>query len=175
MFVATLWRIVCVVGSAETKVDPVGASAASAHAAVKKIMLLDGKRQQNTGIVLGRLRMDGHMVRIAVRAAHCRRCVGVVVVLVLIRAGVRGAGSQILHLDFAALTADRISLLQSIVLTSEEEEQIRSHEGPDSELADVDRFYAIILDVPRCVAVCEPRNMPALPTARAAMSVVCVG
>ena len=52
-------------------------------------------------------------------------------------------------LDFSILNQERVVLLQSIVLTSDEEDSLRRFEGSPTEVGDVDRFYLAIIDVPR--------------------------
>lgn len=100
---------------AAVTVDP---SAAPKRAVA--ITILEAKRQQNTGIVLGRLRLDRTVVHDA-----------------------------LFSIDFAILTQERITLLQSVVLSSDEEDQLRNFEGSVAEVSDVDKFYLAILDVPR--------------------------
>ncbi len=72
---------------------------------------------------------------------------------------------QLFAIDFAILTQERITLLQSVVLTSEEEDQLRNFEGNVAEVSDVDRFYLAILDVPRSAS--RPRARTHTPWSRA--------
>jgi hypothetical protein len=228
----------CLAGDVKPAAAGLGATGAAAPKRAQVITVLDGKRQQNTGIVLGRLRLDRRVIHDAVCVRVCVGvwvgvlvcvlvcvgvgvCVGVcvyvwvcgcVLVCVLVcvcvcascscaseralvsdlfdaasappalvmhlaaapppphthpNAGLNldrastcawplpprcfAASPQLFAVDFSVLTAERIALLQSVVLSADEEESLRNFEGSQTELGDVDKFYLALLDVPRCV------------------------
>ena len=96
----------------------------------EKVSLVDGKRQQNVAIALGRFRMPYTLIR-----------------------------EMIVSMDSTQLTAERTRALIKIVPNSEECEMVSSYEGDKSLLMETEKFFSEVLDIPRlanrlaCVAI----------------------
>lgn len=101
-----------------------GASASPKKASSGKkksgpVLLLDGKRQQNAGIALARMKMKPDQVRAAVLAG-----------------------------DATALGEARVGILLGLVPTSEEVALLQGYDGAVAELGQVEKAFIAVMDIP---------------------------
>ena len=102
---------------------PAAAAAAKAPASPSRpgpVLLLDGKRQQNAGIALARVRLPAEALRRAVLAG-----------------------------DTAVLKPDVVARLLDMVPTPEELQLVRAYEGDRTALGTVEQFFLAVADIPR--------------------------
>jgi diaphanous 1 len=100
---------------------PVKASAADGKPSKKaEVKLLDGKRQQNAGIVISRVRVSNDELKAAVLAV-----------------------------DEVVLTEERCSMLAELTPTPDETQLLSAYDGDIKELGAVDRFFIEVSSMPR--------------------------
>jgi hypothetical protein len=103
------------------KKKPAGGAGGVAKSKKKeKVSLVDGKRQQNVAIALGRFRMPYSQIR-----------------------------EIIVSMDSMQLTAERTRALIKIVPNKEESETVSSYDGDKSLLMETEKFFLAVLDIPR--------------------------
>ena len=130
-----------------------GAGGSSKPKKKEKVSLVDGKRQQNVAIALGRFRMPYSQIR-----------------------------EIIVSMDSTQLTAERTRALIKIVPNKEECETVSSYDGDTSLLMETEKFFSAVLDIPRlaqrltCVATTHgfEEQMQLVTKKQQAMKAACV-
>jgi hypothetical protein len=136
--------------SAAPKAGP-ASSAIVSPAKRGPVTIVDGKRQQNTGIMLGRLRLENEQIKEAVRDSIVAICACMCVCL---SEGVHvelARLSQITSVDLSVLTLDKVKMIIDSLLPASEEEAVISYSGPLDELSKVDQYYFTMAQIPRWV------------------------
>ena len=113
-------KIEAAFGKKEQKKGKAGGGDEKKKKKKEKVSLVDGKRQQNVAIALGRFRMGYSQIR-----------------------------EMIVSMDSTQLTPERTRALIKIVPNAEECETVQSYEGDKSLLMETEKFFQEVLDIPR--------------------------